>query len=128
MDKKASLRCRGTLNNEFVLKANYVRDTAYTRLCKALAENLDVKFLDGYYCVVDTEKLLDSQENKKLLNNYPFENSERMLAVALNKKDSDLCEKMFKILEKLEPSIKISFEAEGTWNGKRVVWNPRKEE
>lgn len=125
MDKRSSLRCRGTLSNVFILK-NYVRNTPYTRLCTVLAKNLDVKFLKGNYCVVDTEKLLDNASFDELLHNYSYENSEQMLTVALNNKNLDLCEKMLKILEE-EPSIKISFEAEGTWNGNRVILKPRKE-
>lgn len=127
MDKRASLRCRGTLgSNVFVLK-NYVRNTPYTRLCTFLTKNLDVKYLHGNYCVVDTEKLLSNASFDELLYNYSYENSEQLLAVALNNKNLDLCEKMLKILEKATPSIKASFKAEGTWNGNRVVLRPRKE-
>lgn len=126
MDKGASLRCRGTLSNVFVLK-NYVRNTSYTMLCTFLAKNLDVKFLKGNYCVVDTEKLLSNVSFDELPYSYSYENSEQMLAIALNNKNLVLCEKMLKILEKATPSIKVSFEAEGTWNGNRVILKPRKE-
>lgn len=127
MDERASLVCRGTLNNKFVLKANYVRNTTYTKLCKTLIESLDVNFLQHNFCVVDTEKLLNNVSFDELLHSYPFENSEEMLAVALNIKDCELCEKIYKILEKSEPSIKINLKVEGIWNGNRVVLKPRKE-
>ena len=126
MEKRESLRCRGSLSNVFVLK-KYVRNTPYTRLRTILARNLDVKFLAGNYCVVDTEKLLSNVSFDELPYSYSYENSEQMLAIALNNKNLDLCEKMSKILEEAEPSIKINFKAEGTWNGNRAVLKPRKE-
>lgn len=127
MDKRASLRCRCTLgSNVFVLK-NYVRNTPYTKLCTFLAKNLDVKFLAGNYCVVDTEKLLSDVSFDELPYSYSYENSEQLLAAALNNKNLDMCEKILKILEKVTPSIKINFETEGTWNGNRVILKPRKE-
>ena len=121
MDKRTSLVCRGTLSNEFVLKANYVRNTAYTKLCKMLIESLDLIFLQHNFCIVATEKLLNNVSFDELLHSYPFKNSEEMLAVALNNKDCELCEKIYKILEISEPSIKINFKVEGTWNGNRVI-------
>lgn len=124
MDKRTSLVCKGTLSNKFVLKANYVRNTAYTKLCKILIESLDVIFLQHNFCIVDTEKLLNNVSFDELLHSYPFKNSEEMLAVALNNKDCELCEKIYKILETSEPSIKINFKAEGTWNGNRVILKP----
>ena len=124
MDKRTSLVCRGTLSNKFVLKANYVRNTAYTKLCKILIESLDVIFLQHNFCTVNTEKLLNNVLFDELLRNYPFENSEEMLAVVLNNKDYVLCEKIYKILEISEPAIKINFKAEGTWNGNRVILKP----
>lgn len=124
MDKRTSLVCRGTLSNKFVLKVNYVRNTAYTKLCKILIESLDVIFLQHNFCTVNTEKLLNNVSFDELLHGYPFENSEEMLAVALNNKDCELCEKIYKILEISEPSIKINFKAEGTWNGNRVILKP----
>ena len=124
MDERASLVCRGTLNNKFVLKANYVRNTAYTKLCKMLIESLNVIFLQHSFCTVDTEKILNNVSFDELLHSYPFENSEEMLAVALNNKDCELCEKIYKILETSEPSIKINFKAEGTWNGNRIILKP----
>lgn len=114
MDKRTSLICRGTLSNKFVLKANYVRNTAYTKLCKILIESLDVIFLQHNFCIVNTEKLLNNESFNELLHSYPFENSEEMLVVALNNKDCELCEKIYKILETSELSIKINFKAEGT--------------
>ena len=124
MDKRTSLVCKGTLSNKFVLKANYVRNTTYTKLCKILIESLDVIILQHNFCIVDTEKLLNNVSFGELLRNYPFENSEEMLAVALNNKDCELCKKIYKILEISEPSIKINFKVEGAWNGNRVILKP----
>ena len=102
MDKRTSLVCKGTLSNKFVLKANYVRNTAYTKLCKMLIESLDVIFLQHNFCTVNTKKLLNNVSFDELLHSYPFKNSEEMLAVALNNKDYELCEKIYKILENSE--------------------------
>ena len=67
MDKRTSLVCQGTLSNKFVLKANYVRNTAYTKLCNILIESLDVNFLQHNFCIVDTEKLLNNVSFDELL-------------------------------------------------------------
>lgn len=99
MDDETSIACKSTKGHEFVFKAKYENDNAFSQLCEYLKHNLYITRMDKNYCYFDAKGLISEHPKLKgVLEKHPeYENIEGMLFAALNRNQLELCEEILNV-------------------------------
>lgn len=115
MDNETLIACKSIEGREFIFKAKYENENAYSKLCEYLKHNLYITRIDKNYCYFDTKRLFSEHPRlKSVLEKHPeYDDIENMLFTALNCNQLELCEEILNVFWE-QKFFRVSYDVYGT--------------